>query len=94
MMIAETYPTVAEMVQLYCHANDFDLEALKRQVNKEKWLSLHPSFRDDLDKIITGQMFSPSEYYRLTGVDYETEYEVAGQLRKIFDFVYEGGPHP
>ncbi|MGI9419131.1 MAG: hypothetical protein ACR2RA_14975 [Geminicoccaceae bacterium] len=94
MAISETYPAVARLVKLYCHGNDYDLDALRKQVSKEKWLSLNPSFKDDFHKVISERMFDPDEYFRLTRVDYETAEEVAVQLQAIFDFVYNDGPHP
>lgn len=94
MEINETYPTVARMVKLYCNVNFFNLDGLRKQVQKERWLSLNPSFKDDLEKVISEQMFHPDEYRRLTEDEYETAEEVAEHLKAIFDFVYNDGPHP
>ena len=94
MAIGKVYPAVARMVTLYCHANDFDLAALREQVRDDKWLAINPTFKDDFAKVIDERMFSPDEYFRLTGVDYESAEEVAEHLEKVFNFVYNDGPHP
>ena len=94
MTIRETYPAVADMVSLYCNVNAFDLDGLRKQVHKDKWLGLNPSFKDDFAKVIGERMFAPQEYLGLTEDEFETAEEVAEHLEKVFNFVYHGGPHP
>jgi len=94
MAIGDAYPTVARMVKLYCHVNDVDLEGLRKQVQKEKWLNLNPSFKEDFSNVISKRMFATEEYLRLTKDEYETAEEVAAHLQANFNFVYNDGPHP
>ena len=94
MMIAENYPVIADMLKLYCHANAFDLEGLRKQVHRQKWLDINPTFRADFIKIIRGLMLGPDEYNRLTAIDLEAVEDVAEELETIFNFIYRDGPHP
>ena len=92
--LKDRYPEVAILLDLYCHANNFDMDRFKAQVRRERWRELNPTFKSDFQKVIDDRLITMEEYLRLTDIDFETDDELFEYLQKIFDCVYNDGPDP
>ena len=92
--LQERFPDVATLLDLYCHANNFDMEKFKRQVRIETWQERHPTFKDDFQRVIDERLVTMDEHVRLTEIDFDTDDELFAYLQKIFDCVYNDGPDP
>ncbi len=92
--LKERYPEVAIMLDLYCHANNFDMDKFKYQLQVQRWRERNPTFREDFKRVIDESLITMEEHLRLTEVDFETDDELFEYLQKIFDCVYHSGPDP
>lgn len=85
--IASPFPKVAHMIHLYCHANDYDLDAFREQLRREKWGQLNPTFLADFKKVIDERLMTVGEYEDLTNEDFDTEDELYVHLQEVFDHI-------
>lgn len=92
--LQERFPEVATLLDLYCHANNFDMGKFKHQVQVEKWRERHPTFKDDFQRVILERLVTMDEHVGLTEIDFDTDDELFEHLQKIFDCVYADGPDP
>jgi len=93
-MLQDRFPEVATLFDLYCHANNFDMDKFRAQVRREGWIELNPTFKQDFQKVIDERLVTMDEHVRLTEVDFETDDELFEYLQKILDHVYNDGPYP
>lgn len=92
--LKDRYPEVATLFDLYCHANNFDMDGFREQVRREKWLLRHPTFKQDFKRVIDDRLITMDEHIRLTEVDFDTDDELFAYLQRIYDHVYNDGPYP
>ena len=90
----ERFPELAHMFVVFCNANNLDMDEFKKQLQVEKWQRLHPSFKEDFQRVIRDRLITMKEHARLTDIDFETDDELFAYLQKIFDYLYKDGPYP
>lgn len=79
-------------ISLYCHANSYDLDALKRiLVKPSEWSE---RLRRNFDHVLEKRSLTANDYARRTDIDFEDDEALFYYLKALYDFLFSGGPYP